>query len=97
MKSMIEIKKTLSAHKKELKKKYNTLELGIFGSYARGEQKDTSDIDILVDFSETPDLLKFIELERTLEQLLGCKVDLVRKSSVRPELKTIILSGVIRI
>lgn len=97
MKTIDEIKQILSEHKPELQKKYDTVGLGIFGSYSRGEQKKTSDIDILVDFSETPDLLKFIELERTLEQLLGCKVDLVRKQSVRPELKTIILSRIIRI
>ena len=73
------------------------VELGIFGSYSRDEQKETSDIDILVEFSETPDLLKFIELERTLETLLGCKVDLVRKPTIRPELRMVIFNEVIRI
>lgn len=97
MKTIEEIKKILSTHKEELRKEYNTSELGIFGSYSRGEQKKTSDIDILVDFSKSPDLLKFIELERKLENLLGCKVDLVRKPAVRNELKKVILSEVIRI
>jgi len=97
MKTIEEIKNILSKHKEELRKEYNTSELGIFGSYSRGEQKKTSDIDILVDFSKSPDLLKFIELERKLENLLGCKVDLVRKPAVRNELKKVILSEVIRI
>ncbi|MCD6484501.1 MAG: nucleotidyltransferase family protein [Candidatus Odinarchaeota archaeon] len=86
-----EIKRKLSCHKEEIKKRYNVKELRVFGSFVRGEEKETSDIDILVEFEETPDLLKFIELERFLEELLGIKVDLVRKEVIRPELKTRIL------
>jgi len=97
MKNIEEIKKIISDHKEELKQEYATVEIGIFGSCSRGEQTSISDIDVLVDFSRSPDLLKFIELERKLEQLLGCKVDLVRKPAVRGELKSIILSEVIRI
>ena len=86
-----EIKRKLSRHKGEIKKRYNVKELRVFGSFVRGEEKETSDIDILVEFEETPDLLKFIELERFLEELLGIKVDLVRKKAIRPELKARIL------
>ncbi|MEW6380673.1 MAG: nucleotidyltransferase family protein [bacterium] len=70
-------------------------EIGIFGSYARGEQKKRSDVDILVEFDEVPDLFKFIELERYLEKLLKVKVDLVRKKAIWPELKDLILKEVV--
>ncbi len=50
MKTLSEIKKIILENKKELKEKYKVKTIGIFGSYARGEQKETSDIDILVEF-----------------------------------------------
>lgn len=97
MKSLKKIKKILAAHKDEVRERYNLKEIGIFGSFVRGEQKKTSDIDILVEFQEVPDLLKFIELERYFEELLQMKVDLVRKFSVRSELKDIILREVVEV
>jgi len=91
MKSLREIKIILSRHKEELRRKYKVKELGIFGSFVRGDEKEKSDVDILVEFYEVPDLLKFIELERYMEKLLNVKVDLVRKNSIRKELKDSIL------
>jgi len=86
-----EIKKILESHKAELREKYKIKEIGVFGSYVRGEQKKRSDIDILVEFDELPDLLRFIEIERYLEKLIHKKVDLIEKTGIRPELKDIIL------
>ena len=74
---------------------YIVHEIGIFGSYVRGEQRRNSDLDILVDFSEVPGLYEFIGLGHHLENLLKRKVDLVRKPAIRPELKDIILNEVI--
>jgi predicted nucleotidyltransferase len=91
MKTLNEIKKILLEHKKELKEKYKVKTIGIFGSYARGEQKETSDIDILVEFYELPSLLKFVNLENYLSDLLNIKVDLVLKNDIRKELKETIL------
>ncbi|NPA62107.1 MAG: nucleotidyltransferase family protein, partial [Methanococci archaeon] len=68
--------------KKELKEKYKVKSIAIFGSYARGEQKETSDIDILIDYYEPISLLKLIELENYLSDLLGIKVDLITKNSI---------------
>ena len=96
-KSLEEINAILKEHKEELYKKYKVKEIGIFGSFVRGEQKKRSDIDILVEFEEVPDLLKFIEIERYLERLLKKKIDLVRKKALRPELKDIILREVVYI
>ncbi|EHP88258.1 nucleotidyltransferase family protein [Methanotorris formicicus] len=83
MKTLSEIKEILRKHKKELKDRYKVKSIAIFGSYARGEQKETSDIDILVEFYETPDYLKFFELEDYLSNLLGIQVDLVIKGTIK--------------
>jgi len=95
MKSLEEIKTILQQHKEELRAKYKVIEIGVFGSYVRGQQKKRSDIDILVEFEVVPGLLKFIELEDYLSQLLGMKVDLVRKSSIREELRDTTLQEVV--
>ena len=67
-----------------LMERYNVEKLEVFGSYVRAEQRKNSDLDILVTFRETPGLLAFIALENTLSDLLGVKVDLVMKDSLRP-------------
>lgn len=95
MKTLEEVQRILTVHREELKEKYRVKKIGIFGSYARKEQRKTKDIDILVEFEEVPDLLKFINLERYLTRLLKKKVDLVEKSSIKPSLKNIILGEVV--
>jgi len=97
MKSPKKIEEILKEHKKDLAEKYKVKEIGLFGSYVRGEQRKRSDVDILVEYQEVPDLFKFIELERYLEGILGLKVDLVRKKALRKELKDIILREVVNI
>ncbi|MCS6964607.1 MAG: nucleotidyltransferase family protein [Thermoflexus sp.] len=92
MKSREEIEQILLAHKAELREKYGVCEIGLFGSYVRGEQHPSSDVDILVEFENVPGLLKFLELEEYLSHLLGVQVDLVRKAAIRPELRERILS-----
>jgi predicted nucleotidyltransferase len=68
-----EIKNIILSHLKV----YEPLKVGIFGSFARGENKKDSDIDILVEFKESPSLLTIIKLENDLSKILGIKVDLV--------------------
>jgi predicted nucleotidyltransferase len=97
MKTLEEIKEILKKHKEDVVREYKVKEIGIFGSLVRGEQKKRSDIDILVEYSELPDLLKLIELERHLQRLLKKKVDLVEKNGIRPELKDRILKEVVYI
>lgn len=82
MRTLKEIKDTLAAHEEEIRKKYGVAILGIFGSYARGEQNELSDIDILVEL-EKPIGLKFFELWDELENLLGIKVDLLTIKAVK--------------
>lgn len=95
MKNLQDIRNILSHHEKYLKKTYQINAIGIFGSFARGDQNETSDVDILVVFDEVPDLLKFVNLERYLEDLLEIKVDLVRKQAIRKEMQQQIMSEVI--
>ena len=95
MNSLKGINEILKAHKEDLYKKYKVTEIGVFGSIVKGEQKKRSDIDILVDLEEVPDLLEFIALEEYLRNLLKKKVDLVRKEAVRHELKDRILKEVV--
>jgi len=65
-------------------KKNDIVFLGVFGSYSRGEQKEKSDIDILVRFSKRKSLLDFVRIERELSEVLDRKVDLVTEGSVSP-------------
>lgn len=85
----------LGKHKKDLYEQYKVKEIGIFGSYVRGEQNKRSDVDILVDFDEVPDLLTFMGLAGYLEDILHKKVDLVRKPVIRKELREQVLSEVV--
>ena len=85
----------LRKHRKEIEKQYHVSYLGIFGSYIRDEQTESSDVDLLVEFSETPSLFRFIQLEHYLSELLGVNVDLVMKSALRPKIGEQILQDVI--
>lgn len=67
-------------------------ELELFGSYARGEQRDKSDLDILVEFEEPVSLLGLVSVENYLSELLGVKINLVPKKDLRPELNDRVLS-----
>jgi uncharacterized protein len=69
-----------------LTERYSVETLEVFGSYVRSEQKKDSDLDILVSFREVPSLLTFIAIENYLTDLLGVKVDLVMKDSLKPKI-----------
>ncbi|MFA5299924.1 MAG: nucleotidyltransferase family protein [Lutibacter sp.] len=71
--------------------------VGVFGSYARGEENEKSDLDILIDFDTKVDLLELIGLEQELSELLGIKVDLITLRSVNASLKPYIESDLIRL
>jgi predicted nucleotidyltransferase len=69
-----------------LEERYSVETLEVFGSYVRSEQDKDSDLDILVTFKEVPSLLTFIAIENNLSDLLGVKVDLVMKDSLKPKI-----------
>ena len=79
------IARRIRSHKQEFRKDYFVKEIGIFGSYVRGEENEKSDIDILVDFEKAIDLFKFLELEEKISELTGEKVDLVSKKALKSE------------
>jgi predicted nucleotidyltransferase len=90
-----QIKQALQAQLPALAKQYHVESLGIFGSYVRDEQEADSDLDLLVTFSQTPGLLRFIKLENHLSDLLNVKVDLVMKDTLKPNIGKHILREVV--
>jgi len=82
VKTILEIKEVLDSVEDLLKEKYAVKSLAIFGSYIRGEQKEESDIDILVEFNK-PIGLAFIELGDFLSEVLGVRVDLLTPEMIR--------------
>jgi predicted nucleotidyltransferase len=62
---------------------YDPVMIGIFGSYARNENHEASDIDILVKFKSTLSLLQLVHLERLISKELGIKVDLVTEGAIK--------------
>jgi uncharacterized protein len=95
MKSLTDIVKILSDCQPLIKKKYKINQLGIFGSYARSEQSESSDLDILIDYQEAPTLIQLIELENDLSKAVGEKVDVVTKKGLKPRIARRVLSEVI--
>jgi predicted nucleotidyltransferase len=77
-----EIIDQLKKHK-VLLKKYKVKKIGLFGSYARGEQKKQSDVDFLVEFEE-PNFDNFMDLIFSLEKLFGKKVELITNGNLSP-------------
>jgi predicted nucleotidyltransferase len=92
-----DIKSKIERLKPILKEHYQVKTIGFFGSYAKGEQKRKSDIDILVEFVEgnSVDLFDFVELEDFLTKQLGIKVDLATKNALKPLIKDQILKETI--
>src|SRR3989304_3244459 len=95
MKKVEEMKRILKEHKNELKEDYGISEIGLFGSYVSGEQKESSDIDVLVEFHNATDLLSFVHLKNHLSNLLEANVDLVMKRALKPEIGERVLREVV--
>lgn len=74
---------------------YQVASLGLFGSYLHGTQRSESDLDVLVSFHEIPGLLRFIELENYLSDLLEVKVDLVLREALKPRIGDSVLKEVV--
>lgn len=78
-----------------LEQRYHVVYLGLFGSYLHDTQRPDSDLDVLVSFSEAPSLFQLIELENHLSDLLGVKVDLVVRESLKPRIGEQVLREVL--
>lgn len=84
--SLEKILEVLRQHVPMLAERYAVDTLEVFGSYVRSEQDEDSDLDILISFEEDPSLLTFIAIENYLSDLLGIRVDLVMKDSLKPKI-----------
>jgi len=97
MKKLAEIKTIIKSIKPQIKNQYHITELGIFGSYIRGEENENSDIDILINYAEAPSLFELIDLELYISECVGIKADVVTKNGLKQRYKDKILAEVIYI
>jgi uncharacterized protein len=89
-----QIQEQLSNLKPTLIKRFSVSSIGLFGSYARNEQNEDSDIDILVDFNK-PVGIEFVDLAEFLEESLKAKVDLVSLNGIKPKYLSAIKSEIV--
>jgi predicted nucleotidyltransferase len=90
-----EVQRRLSPHRPEFAS-LGVRSLAIFGSVARGQAAPGSDVDLLVEFDRPIGLFHFFRVQRRLEQILGCPVDLVMRDAVKPQLRDRIFGEAIR-
>lgn len=91
-----EILRLLGEHRAELER-FGVKSLSLFGSVVRHQARETSDVDILVEFSESVGLFEFIRLKLYIEKLLGRPVDLVTPDALKPQLRERILKETVRV
>lgn len=89
------VRSDLADLKPQLQENYPISELGVFGSYARDEQRPESDIDILVTFEQPVTLFDLVRLENELSTRLGIDVDLVTKESLKPRIESHVTEDVL--
>jgi predicted nucleotidyltransferase len=89
--------KRLSGKVEEIRKRFSVKTLSIFGSAARGEMADGSDVDILVAFDQKASFDLFMDLKFYLEELLGTSVDLVTDKALRPQVRQAIEGELINV
>ena len=87
----------LTQHKPELIRLFGITDLALFGSMARDEARDDSDIDVMVKFDGRSTAKRYFGVQFYLEDLLGCPVDLVQEGVIRPELKPYIEKDLIHV
>jgi len=92
LKDLATILAELRALQPELKKRYPIREMGIFGSYVRGEQREDSDLDVLVDLGDGMTLIDLAGLQLELADALGLRVDLAMKDALKPRIEKRILA-----
>jgi len=94
MRTLDDIMSQLRALQPELRRRYPIRDMGVFGSYVRGEQREDSDIDVLVELGDGIGLLDYVGLQQDLSDALGVKVDLADKSTLRRQIGQRILAEV---
>jgi uncharacterized protein len=92
-----DILKILADHHEELRQQFGAKSLALFGSVARDEATETSDVDLLVEFERPVGLFGLFALQDHLEQLLGCSVDLGTPDSLKPRIRSHVLAESIHV
>jgi predicted nucleotidyltransferase len=92
VKDLATILAELRALQPELKKRYPIREMGVFGSYVRGDQREDSDLDVLVDLGDGMTLIDLVGLQLEISDALGLKVDLAMKDALKPRIEKRILA-----
>lgn len=87
-----EVLRILRKNQDELAQEYGVKSLSLFGSVARNQANDASDVDILVEFSRPIGLFEFFSLQDRIEQLLDCAVDLGTPESLKPRIRERVLA-----
>lgn len=87
MKTKSEVLKILEENLPFLRKSFHVDKVGLFGSYARQEQTEESDLDLLVDFETTPNFIQLVELEEHLSKLLGIKVEIITSGGIKDRVR----------
>lgn len=95
MRSLEDVLIRLRAMQPALRRRYPIRSMGVFGSYARGEQRDDSDVDVLVELDGNIDLIAYAGLQLELSDALGAAVDLVERQALRPRLASRVLAEVV--
>ena len=90
----MDVIETLRRHGKEIRERFGVRRIGVFGSYARGDEREGSDVDILVEFDK-PTFDNFMDLSIYLEDLLGREVDLVTPNSLSPYIRPVVEKEVV--
>jgi predicted nucleotidyltransferase len=91
-----EVLRILAAHRDELRREYGVKSLALFGSVARNEATDASDVDVLVEFEQPVSLFGLIDVQLHLQELLGVpKVEVVMRDAIYPAIRDDILNEAI--
>lgn len=97
MRTIDDIIGQLRAMQPDLRQRYRLREMGVFGSYVRGEQREDSDLDVLVEFDDGTTLLDYAGLQMELSDALGLRVELANKKTLKPRIGRTILAEVRRL
>lgn len=95
MKTREEILKVLKTDLPYLNEKYGVRKIGLFGSYSRGEAREGSDVDLLIEFEKPMGFFKFVELEDYLSGKLGAKVELVADDALKPMVRPRVMEDIV--
>ena len=97
VRSLDDILALLREHLPGIARKYHVRSLRVFGSYVRGAARKGSDLDILVEYSQPPDIFRFMDLEEELSAIAGIKVELTSTGALRGNIGRRILQEVVQV